>query len=462
MASSPNQPFDRLHPSPDWVGARVPQTRMASIRSILPLASLIYVCLVFPPEVAFNAGGLNLTAYRIALAVLIGPAVLSYVKGETRFSLPDALVFVGSLWMIIAFINLFGPVDGVIRSLAIVLDALGAFLVARTSLRSHDDFRRLLVIVAPAFFLAGLILAVESIFHTIIYRPFFAQFFGNVQMYEAGNAVGGLEYRTDQRAGLMRAYSTFSHPIHAGVTLSSLLPLYYFSGIRGWPRWVGIGTSFLGIFSVSSVSFLVIAIGAGMIAVDVFKRRLRYVTWPVISAILGGILAALHIGSQSGVIYLIIRYTFSPHNGYVRITQWETALKAMSDRPWFGWGYDPIPLPIWLPPSIDAHFLALGLRSGVITAILLYAAAIFCITLLGSRVRFFDEENRNLMVGLNISVFLLLFASLTVTYFGETNIYFMAVLGIIASFCQVAPKNASARNSRALAVHSTAMHRQTR
>lgn len=411
---------------------------------ILPLVTLIYTCLVFAPEAAVNLGGANLTAYRAAILVLLIPVAKAMLQGRVRLLMPDLLVIAGSVWMIIAFLNLFSPGEGLIRASGIVLDALGAYLVARVSLQNYDDVRRVFILLAPGFFMAGAILAYESISQQLIYRPAFASIFGSGSVYVDGNAAGAITYQINARLGLMRAYSTFSHPILAGVTLASLLPIYSLSGIRSWPRWLGIAAAFLGFFSVSSVVMLMLAICAGMLLVDRCKPYIRYLNWPSICVAGIGALTLIHVVSESGVQYVLIRYIFDPHNGYVRIIQWEAAWQALNSSPWFGIGFRRVPaLPDWLPSSIDAHLLAVALRSGWITSLSFYLAALWVITGLGIAIRRSPPRERNLIVGLNITLFLLLLASLTVTLFGETNVYFMAMIGVGAALFQLPRQRAA-------------------
>lgn len=419
--------------------AIAPVGTRASVWHIMPLVLLVYVCLLLPPEVNFSIGGAKFTAYRLMIAVLLIPAVVKYIGRQSLVLTPDISVLVASLWMMVAFLNLYGVSDGIVRALGIMLDALGAFLIARTSISSHDDLRKVLIMIAPGFMFVGLILAAESLSQRMIYRSAFADVFGAASAYSEGNAAGELAYRSMERMGLMRAYSSFSHPILAGVTLASLLPLYIMAGIRSWPLWLGIAAAMTSVFSVSSVTFISLMLGVGMLLVDRYKGYIRYLNWPTISAAGLFVLLLLHFASESGIVHVIVRLTLDPHNGFVRMMQWDIGMETMAQNPWFGIGYKPPPLPAWLPPSIDAHFLALALRTGYVSAILIYLAAIFPLFYLGLTIGRHPPRERNLVIGLNFSLFIWIFSSLTVAYFGETNIYFMVIVGIAASLCQIVP-----------------------
>ncbi|MEE4540292.1 MAG: hypothetical protein V2J51_17590 [Erythrobacter sp.] len=404
---------------------------------ILPLVILLYTCLIFAPEAETVFSGVKLTAYRLIILVLILPAIVSFMRSGRRVLMPDIAIALGCAWMVLSFVILYSPAEGIVRSAGIVIDALGAYIIARASIRSLADLRRVLIVMAPGFFIAGAILAVESISHRIIYRTLFARIFGAGSVYVDGNVAGTLVYRENTRLGLLRGYSTFSHPILAGVTLASVLPLYWMSGIRSWPLWMGIAAGLLSFFSVSSISLLMLGLAIVMLLIDWARPVIPKLNWPFLTLAGGMVLVALHLSSEGGVLNLIARFTLNPHNGYVRIIQWESAFATLRDDPWFGIGYLRVPdLPSWLPPSIDAHFLVLALRTGWPTMIAFYFAMIWMMIALGLQSVRLPGAQRNLTVGLNMAVFLLLVASFTVTYFGETNVYFMAILGVGAALSQ--------------------------
>lgn len=406
-------------------------------KHIFPLVVLIYICLISVPELSLTFSGLNLTIYRVGILLLIIPAIAAFLRSGNRLKTPDIAVLVGSIWMIVAFLSFYEPGEAFVRAIGIVVDAAGAYFIGRTSIRSYDDFRRVLILTIPGFFASGVILAVESITHSVIYRSFFQSLFGSANAYIEGNAAGALAYRTDSRLGLLRAYSTYSHPILAGVTLASLFPMIVKSGLRGWPRQLGIAAAFLGFFSLSSVTMLLLAGGAAMLITDKVKNWVRFIDWRVIVFFAALALFVIHIVSESGVVYVIIRYTFDPHNGFVRIIQWEAALEAMRSSPWFGIGYQRVPtLPEWLPNSIDAQPLALALRSGWITSIAFYIAPLSVVMALGLNINRYPKAQRDLIVGLNFSLILIIIGSFTVAFFGETNAYVMTFYGMAAAFTQ--------------------------
>lgn len=401
--------------------------------TIAPLVALIYSILLLPPEIQVNIAGLKVTGYRVVILFFIVPAFLRYFGRGYRVSLADLLVMASSFWTILGFSIVYSPAEGLVRGSAVVLDALGAYLVARTSISSHDDLRRVLIVVAPGFAASAIVLMMESVSSSLIFRPALASVFGSVNVYSGGEESGALSYMNNERLGLLRGYAGFSHPILAGVTLASLLPVYLMSGLRSWPKWLGLIAATFCIFSMSSVAFLALGLSIAFLAADRLKNHVRHITWPLITTLLGAFMLLFHMATENGIFRWLIRYTFSPHNGRVRLIQWESGIASMNDHPWFGVGYAVVEIAPWLPSSIDAHFLAIGVRSGWIVPLLLFAACIAIMIALGMSIHRHAAKERNLIAGLNMSIALLVVASMTVAYYAETNIYFMAVLGIGAT-----------------------------
>ncbi len=430
-----------LSPSKDWEGRgavefpRLPQPKMSALQALTPLAPLlilIYVSLLLPRETAVVFSGVTIPPYRVVIAIFVVPSLLKFFSGTTRFTFADGLIFFASVWTIVSFVSLYDPTEGFVRGASIVVDTLGAYVITRATIRNYNDVRLLLIAIAPGFFFIGLILAIESTSHKIIYREIFASIFGSSQRYEDGEAMGNLKFMSETRLGLRRSFSSFSHPILAGVTMISLIPLYLMSGLRLWPLWVGLAAGFSGIFSVSSIAFLMLGTLIGMIAVDRIKPYIRLINWPLICAIAAMVLLGLHLVSEGGVVKALIRYTFDPHNGYVRIIQWDAVMAALKQSPWIGIGYARPPLPDWLPSSIDSHFLILSVRHGWLTSLSTYAAIVGTVAYLGLNISKFPQSERNLIVGMTFCLALWLLASFTVMFFAETNIFFMVFVGVSA------------------------------
>ncbi|BDI59502.1 hypothetical protein MACH05_00620 [Qipengyuania nanhaisediminis] len=401
--------------------------------TVLPLIALAYSFLFLPIEVKANFAGFNIYSFRAAILLLAIPAVNRWVRDQPTFGLADILVLVSCLWTMLAFTYRDGFGNGFVRSAAIFIDTFGAYLIARTSIRSFNDVRVFLILLIPGLAFAGGFFALESVSGRLLVRPTFASLFGAAVNYEGGVAQGALHLLTERRLGLLRAYSTFSYPILGGTILASLLPVYLKSGLRGWPLVAGAMACALSFFSVSSAAIVGIAMGLGLIFFDKILPSMRPFNWYFVLGIAGAYGLVVNFLLESGVVGVIGRFTLNPSTAYIRRLQWDYGLQSIEKHPVFGIGFSEYVRADWMTSAIDAHFLFIGIRDGLITPLALLAAFVVIMATIGKRSRFLARHDRDLLIGINFMLAVLLFASMTVTYFSEANIWFMMALGLAAS-----------------------------
>lgn len=431
MAGSGNVARRRLRAAPT-IGSVATGGRI--LAPILPLVIVIYMFLLFPIETRPQVLGVNLPIYRFGI-ILFTPFMLARLTSvRTRFLFADWLMVLATAWTLISFCAIYGIGPGLIRASGVVIDFAGAYTLARLAIDSPTALRRFLILIAPGLFLAGFEMFIESVTDRLIVRPFFAKIFGAVAAYDAGEISGTVEYVQEQRLGLLRAYGPFSHPILGGAVLISMLPLWIKSGIRSWPLWAGIVASLMGLYSVSSAAFLGFAFGATLLAIDFGKKYVRTVNWPVVTILMTLVLLAVELVSGSGVTGVLARLTLDPQTAYYRILIWEFGSKSVMAHPWIGLGYFPFERPAWMSPSVDAHFLALALRNGLPVPTLFIAIIVLGMIGTGLRSGVVGGRDRDLLVGLNFSLAVLMLISMSVNYFGETNVWFMIIVGITATF----------------------------
>lgn len=405
----------------------------APLRNVMPLVVLVYSFLLFPPEVAVNAGGINLPSYRLALLLLAIPAGVMLIKRvEGRYHFMDVAVAIASFWIMLSFTIHYGLENGLVRGGGVFVDTALSYLVARASIARLDDLRYLLIILLPGLVLAGVSLALESLSGRLLVRPNFAAIFGSVQFaVTEGGAITNLQ--TETRLGLTRAYGPFEHPILAGVFMVSFLPLYYFSGLRSWPFWVGLAFALTGFFSLSSGAFLCLFLGLGSIGIDHFKRYMPQLSWWTVSAFVLLLLVVAHIASKNGIISVLSRITLTPHTADYRRLIWRYGWNTIEDFPWFGIGYRSWERLSWMHDSVDAHFLLLGMRHGVMVPLILVAAIVYGLIRLGSLAPALKPQDKQLAIGINIAIVMLFVVAQTVAFFGSGTIAFMIFLALLAA-----------------------------
>lgn len=411
-----------------------PTERGQIFAPIVPLVVVIYMFLLFPVETRPQVVGVSLPIFRIGLLLFVPFIFARMVGARTRPILADWMIILSVAWGLISFCLIYGFGNGLVRGSGIVIDFAGAYVLGRLAIDSPQALRRVLILISPGLLFAGTIMMIESISGQLIYRPFFADLFGGATFYEGGEAVGLMEFEEEIRLGLARGYGPFAHPILGGVMLTSMLPLYWKSGLRSWPKWIGIAAAVMGLFSVSSAAILTFALGVILIAADWGKRYVRGIGWPMVAAFVGAVCIAVEGLSNRGIGGLIAQFTLNPQTAYYRLLIWEYGSQSVLNHPWIGIGYNPWERPAWMSLSVDQHFLSLAMRNGIPFALLQLGAMLVTTIGTGMRAAISGFRDREVFVGLNFTLILILFASLTVMLFGESNVLFMMLVGIAASY----------------------------
>ena len=431
--ASQDTQFDGQDAFPRWGLAGL---RHASFLQILPLLILAYSVLL-PQEVRVSLAEQNIYPYRAAIILLSPWFIYQIASGSLRCHFVDGMVFLGCGWIVIAMMAIYSPGQGLIRGMAIGLDIVAPYLAGRICVREISDFRRFLVFFAPgaAFVAAGML--AESAAGAPLVRPAFAQIFGPLPQYLGGEEFSALHVGPTFRFGLLRASGPFAHPILAGLFLASLLPLYALSGIKGWPRKLGVGSSLFAVLTWSSAAIFGLLIPIAMVLFDWLQKAIEFISWKM--AFYFGLLGALiiQLGSQNGLISILVRMTIDPQTGYDRLLIWRFGLESSRNHPIFGIGYASYERYEWMSESIDAHWLLLGVRHGLLTMIALLAAAVATIALVGFAASRHHETDRAALVGVGIALLTMTLLGFTVAFFGGVMIWYFVLVGISLSLSQI-------------------------
>lgn len=449
-------------------GARGPVGRMIQRRPtidrkpfirIAPLLALFYVIFVLPPEASITIAGVWLPAYRLVVIGCILVAVPRMIGREAkRLNATDAMIIAVAIWIIMSFISIYDVSQGIVRGAGVVLDVLGSYILARVSITSFRDLRLFLILVLPALGFASLVMALESLSGTLFYRPTFGSIFGGVSSYSGGEAIGQISLRAETRLGLLRAYGPFSHPILGGLMLGIFLPLFFFSGIRSWPRMAGLGAALAGVFSLSSAALLGMLIFFFGLILDFLKRRIApQLSWWIMLFFIGMVLLAVHVASQNGLAVVLTRFTLVPHTAAYRLVIWEYGSETVRQNPWFGIGYQQWERLAWMGESVDAHFLLLAMRHGLVVPILVMVAAIYAMIRLGMKAQSLAPHDRYMVTGINMALAIMLIAGQTVAFFGASNLVFMSLIACVASLVSAVNQPAQALVRRRVQVRRPAL-----
>lgn len=411
------------------------QRQAFSFYSLLPLLLLFYATLL-PPEVRIEILGQNLYAPRLVTMLLLPWMLRRLVKDGLRIQLPDLLVFAGSAWMIISFVAFYGFEEGFTRGVAIAFDVVAGFIIARLSIRNTTDFLRFLVLIVPGVLMVGLIMMAESVSHRFFIRPLAADIFGPLARFRDGVEVGlNAQFNKEVRLGLMRSGGPFAHSILGGLFMASMLPLFLYSGLRKWPLWLGSAAGLCVIFTGSSAAILAVVLSIGLLIFDWLQKRVAVLKWSYLVIFGGSALAFVQAFSQNGVFSIIVRNTLNPQTGYFRLLIWEYGIESIKKYPLIGIGYTEYERALWMPPSVDNHWLMLGIRHGLFTPICLGLACALVIFRLAIVSRKQSELGRRFFVGCAISLFVFAIMGFTVSFFSSIQYWFFILIGAGVSMC---------------------------
>ncbi|MEM7703260.1 MAG: O-antigen ligase family protein [Pseudomonadota bacterium] len=374
---------------------------------LFPLVVIAYTCLL-PRELIFQIGPIEFDPTRTG-AVLMTPFALAILKRRpVKFSPLDILATFVFTWYLIAAYTVDGFPNGAIRGLGYASSTALVYLIARVGIRTHEDFRRLLILLLPGLFLAGLLIFIESITHTIFVRPLIGELVGRPPPSTVDTV----------RLGLMRGSGPFTHPILGGVFLAALLPVYW-AAFGNLPRLriVGMGVAIFGFFSLSSAAILALAIGVSAILALKLQRLTRIPLFLLGGLATAAIVLALEVVTKYGALHFLLRnLTLNAGTARYRTSIWEHATLEVMNHPLFGIGGRDWIRPLWMiRESVDAYWLFIAMRYGLPASVGMFLLAL-CVVVLCVRSAAFLPKSpaRDMHVGVAISVSVLVFSAFTV------------------------------------------------
>ena len=399
-------------------------------------AALVY--LLFVPE-QFNPTilGFYLPPYRIFLFGATIYLLISAVGGRLRFAWPDFFVVGGAAWVWLAAFMSSGSISTAIaQGGSHTLDIAFAYLLARASVQTPRDLRLLLILSAPALAFGSFFVVQEAITHLRILQPL-------------ASDITGLpnRLRDETRLGFMRGAGSFPHPILAGIFLASFLPIYLGSGIRGWPRTLGIVASIGAFFSMSSAALLGLMMGGMLWLYQWLTQTIANVTWRLFLAGSAILFAAIELTSNSGFYGLMVRYaSLNTATAYNRILIWEFGTDNIARHPWFGIGYSDWVRPDWMHSgSFDHFWLIMALRFGIPASLLLLVPTLAGIGLLAIKSNKVGLQEARLMRGVAISLAVFALGVVSVSLWLTTLVWFFMLVGIAVSLAVIDTPGAQGR-----------------
>jgi hypothetical protein len=323
-------------------------------RGMPGLAVLFLLSLL--PQISFWIGPLLLKPYRVVLLILFVPLLVRLASGAAgRMMAIDWLMIGASLWAALALMANH-PLGETVEPIGIVLiEFLGAYLVARVCIRSAEDFRR----VVKVLFCIILVLLAFAALESVTRRPVLLQLLGQ----------GFAAVDIGLRWGLRRAQAVFAHPIHYGAFVSAGLGLVWYAlrpdaGLvtRAVCACVIALSTF---FSLSAGALLAFVVQCVLIAWEAVTapnpRRWRLFAWGALAGYV-----VLDLIATRSPFHVVVNYaSFSHGSAYNRILIWEYGTDNVLANPVFGIGLNDWERPGWMSASVDNFWLLLTMQYGL-------------------------------------------------------------------------------------------------
>lgn len=409
-------PIGALRPPP---AATVARDR-GQDRYVHLAVALGYVMLL-PQQFSVMAFGSVIPPYRFFLIAATLFVIATGLRGRWRMILPDYLMLFGVGWICLALYNTTEFSDFVTSAVSQTTDIGMAYFFGRITIQSLRDLRLFLLLMLPGLAVMGATIAVESILHKHLLQPLVGELTGIVRRYPV-----------DTRMGLMRARGPFPHPILAGAFFASFLPLYWMSGIRGWPRIVGIVTSFSAVFTVSSAAMLALSVSSGLMIYNWLSDRISNLSWRMFFIVLSIVVFFLEFATKSGSFNLIMRYaSLNSDSAFNRVLIWRYGTDNVVKNPWFGIGYADWERPSWMfSGSIDHYWLINAIQFGIIPPMMMAIVTLMAIVGVVRQIRGASFVDRRALIGLAIAMAVFAFGVISVSLWLSVQVWFHMLMGV--------------------------------
>lgn len=351
-----------MKPQQEWQDAQeaVPAAQVAGAgdapRMFSRLMLLLFILgMVIPVWV--QVGPLLLMPHRVVLLLLFGPLLLMLLMGKAgRIRSFDLLMIGSALWAVLALAaNGTSTGASLPQQMGIyVLESLGAYLLARVTIRSAAEF----AFFTRMFFFALLILVPFGVLEAFTHRAVM------LELIPKSVAV----VNTAERWGLRRAQTVFGHPILFGVFCSAGFGLFWYAMRSKLTRAGGALMAFTGTFvSLSSGALVSITMQFLFMAWDRMTRAVPR-RWMIFSGLSAMAYIAIDLLSNRTPFHVLITYaTFNSGSSYNRINIWRFGMENVWANPFFGLGADVANWvrPSWMSSSADNYWLLLTMQYGI-------------------------------------------------------------------------------------------------
>lgn len=408
----------------------IPVNRKPSVNAFAPvrarsprlhiMCKLFLISLIIPFQ--FDIGFLRLSASRLFLLVMFVPLFLTWIRGGAgKIRFVDVSLLLFCLWSTLSFMLIHGVSKGVEASGILIVETMGAYLLARVYIRNAYSF------YAMVAFLFGMvvILLPFALMETLTSRNL---------ILSTANALGS-SYDVvpkEPRWGLDRVQGPFSHPILFGVFCGAILTLVYFVlGFgRSWLRRVA-QTAVVGFTAGLSLSSGPLSAMMAQVSLLIYDGALRWVRgrWLLLAGAVAVLIVLVELlANRTSTEIFIGLFAFSKHTAYNRLDIWTYGSASVLNNPLIGIGMNDWARPVWMVESVDMFWLLPAMRHGIPAGLFLQITVVGLFMTTAFK-RIGDRRVASYRLGFVLCLFGYYLAGWTVHYWNEVYLHLMFILG---------------------------------
>jgi hypothetical protein len=382
------------------------------------VAWLVLIGIAMPSYMTILIGGAKFIPARIVICLLLVPGLVELFR-KRRMGASDVFVFAASAWMFAAVLQ---TDESWSSTAALVLEFAGGYILARAYFFGRLPLQTFVQVLKP---ITVVIIALAILEHLTQH---------NITAALLGLPSTGHEYRY----GLLRASSTFPHPILYGTfcAIAGAIFLYSESSLRGRILYGGL-CLFGCVLAMSTAPLMAFTIVIAVYRYDRIMSAYRW-RWQAMLAGMGAFLAVVFAVANKPVSWIVEHLTLDPATGYFRVFTWENAFYYIDLSPYVGYGFERYAPSddFFANASVDAVWLTMALRFGIPFVIFVFLANVASFYRSGPTAgirRSNDPYMNNLRTGFTTALAMLMFVGLTSHYWNNIWIFWGFCIGIRAS-----------------------------
>jgi hypothetical protein len=380
---------------------------------------MVLIGLIIPAaEVQIFVGGAKFTVGRLAVVLLLVPAIFTLFQRNRRRMPSDLFISATAIWIVGAAAYVDGT-KALSSAAAESLEFLGGYLVARAYFFGPAALRSFLQVL-KIFLLVSVLIAVAE------------NATGRLVVHDAFAAILNVTPVADQyRMGTVRATATFDHAILFGTFCSVAAAMLLYSESNVLKRLLWVAFCLFGVvLSLSSSSIMACAI---MLATYVYGGVMKNYPWRWSACLIvfAACAVVIMVATNDPLGWILAHLTLEPQSGYFRLFEWNSAFFQISLSPWAGYAFHDFGSAELY--SVDCVWLALALRFGLPTVVFLILSNITALLPTRKTVGINDPYISRMRTAFSLILVMFMFVGLTVHYWNYMWIFWGICIGIRAS-----------------------------